>query len=65
MSSWRDRRIESAAIDVVEAQDADGRYVNLCDPLDKSSVAAAIAHLPGDLSPAAFCCTRRVSSRRP
>lgn len=45
MSTWRERRIESAAIDVVEAQDAYGQYVNLCAPLDKYSVADAIANL--------------------
>lgn len=51
MSTWRARRIESAAIDVVEAQDSYGQYVNLCDPLDKHSVADAIASLISGFEP--------------
>lgn len=51
MSSWKEQRIESAAIDVTTARDAAGLYVNLCHPMDVHSVRAAIVNLSKSLEP--------------
>lgn len=45
MSTWKERRIESAAMDVHCARDARGLMINLCNPLSVDSVKKAIVSL--------------------
>lgn len=51
MSTWRERRIESAAIDVTTARDSAGLCVRLCDPLDVDDVRRAVARMAGWFGP--------------
>jgi hypothetical protein len=45
VSSWKERRIESAATDVVNARDSAGLCVQLCNPMDVDSVREAICRM--------------------
>jgi hypothetical protein len=44
-STWKERRIESAAIDVNAATDSRGLKIRLCNPMDVDSVRSAVVIL--------------------
>lgn len=53
LMSWKDRRIESAAIDVHNERDSRGLSIYLCNPMNPDSVKAAIVRTAGCFEPGA------------